>query len=72
LERSEACQRGQVAAEPPALGEVERLKRGELRQLGEVTEPDATGEVERSEQGEAGQQGKIAELKAPEEVERSK
>ncbi len=49
------AQGGQVAAELPAPGEVERSERGEVGQRGQVAieELPAPGNVERLEQGEA-------------------
>jgi hypothetical protein len=50
LERGEPCQGGQVAAEPPALGEVERPERSQPCQRGQVAlELLAPREVERLE-----------------------
>jgi hypothetical protein len=66
------AERGEVAAELFAPGEVERLERGEAGEREEVAaELFAPGEVERLERGEAGQVGEVCELPAPGEVERS-
>jgi hypothetical protein len=52
LERGEPCQAGHVAAEPPALGEVERPERSQPCQRGQVAaELTAKGEVKRLERG---------------------
>jgi hypothetical protein len=67
LERGEACQRGEIAAELPAV-ELKGLERGEACQQGQVAEELAAPEKIRRLKGlEAGQLlGKSIELKPTE------
>jgi hypothetical protein len=63
-------QRGKIAAEQPAPGEVERLERGEASQRGQVAaESRAIAYFERLERDEACKRGEVAELRASFEVE---